>query len=184
MNQRLRQFINLVRDYAFISVSVTVVIVAGLAGYLLRRNVTQLEQEHALVRQDVEAMRKMLAGAPTLRTDRAAVEAAVKELGANLITEDNLADNLGYFYRIEEVSHARISELHQQTGAAAGTSANFKAIPFTVNVTGSFGQVLSFLHQVEHGPRLAKITAFNVSRRAQGGDAVILELSLDLLARP
>ena len=135
MNQRLRQFIDLAADHAFVSICLAVVLLAGSAGYFLRQSIAELEEAHAFIRGEGEAVLKTIAGAAALRNDRAVFEAAVKEINANLITEENLADNLGYFYKIEEQSHARISELHQQATPAASSGGSFKTIPFSVNVT-------------------------------------------------
>jgi len=185
MNPRLRQLVDLSVDYAFVSVCLLVVLVAGSASYFLRQNVAELEHEHAFIRGEGETVLKTIAGAAALRNDRVALEAAVREINANLITEENLADNLGYFYKIEEQSHARISELHQQPSAAgANSGGSVKTVPFSVNVTGTYTQVTSFLYQLEHGPRLMKINAFSFTRRVSTGDAVVLELNLEMLARP
>jgi Tfp pilus assembly protein PilO len=184
MNPRIREFFALAADFAFVTVSVLVILVAGGASFYLRQNIAQLEQEHASVRTEGEGMLKTIAGAVALRNDREAIGAATREISANLITEENLADNLGYFYKIEDQSHARITELHQLAVPAGNSSPGAKTIPFSVNVTGTFLQVFTFLHELEHGPRLMRITAFSFDRRAQGGDSVVLELNLEMLAKP
>jgi Tfp pilus assembly protein PilO len=184
MNARLRQLVSLAADYAFVSICAAVILVAGGAGYFLRQSIKELEHEHEFIRGEGETVLRIIAGAAALRSDRAAIEAAVREMNSNLITEENLADNLGYFYKIEEQSHARISELHQQTTPPSNGAGTVKTVPFSVNVTGTFAQVTSFLHQLEHGPRLMKITAFTFDRRSPAGDAVLLELNLEMLARP
>jgi hypothetical protein len=186
MNPRLRQFVELAADYAFVTLCVVVVLAAGTASYFLRQSIAELEQEHTFIRTEGESVLKTIAGATALRSDRELIGAAAREMNSNLITEENLADNLGYFYRIEEQSHARISELHQvpSSAASASSASSTKTVQFTVNVTGTFGQVFSFLHQLEHGPRLMRITAFSFDRRASSGDSVVLELNLEMLARP
>jgi Tfp pilus assembly protein PilO len=184
MNRRLRQLVNLAADYAFVSLCLLVILVAASASVILRQSIAGLEEEHAYIREEGEAVLKTIAGATAMRNDRTRLAAAVREINAHLISEDNLADNLGYFYRIEDQSHARISELHQQPTAVGSSGGTVKTVPFTVNVTGTYEQVTSFLYQLEHGPRLMKISAFSFNRRLLTGDAVVLELNLEVLARP
>jgi Tfp pilus assembly protein PilO len=181
VNSVLRQLISLARDYAFITLCLVVILVAGSASYFLRQNVAELEHELAFIRTDGEGVLRTIANATALRNDRELIGAAAKEINANLITEDNLAENLGYFYKIEDQSHARI-DVHEL--AAPVSSSSTRTVPFTVTVSGTFSQVFSFLHQLEHGPRLMRITTFSFSRRVPTGDSVVLELNLDMLARP
>lgn len=184
MNQRLRQFFALAVDYAFVTTCLLAVIIGGTASYFLRQSIAELEREHTFIRTEGEGILKTIAGAAALRNDRELIGAAAREINANLITEENLADNLGYFYKIEDQSHARISELHQLSAPASTASSSTKTVPFAVNITGTFAQVTSFLYQLEHGPRLMRITSFSFDRRLPTGDAVVLELNLEMLARP
>ncbi|HEY4302157.1 MAG TPA: hypothetical protein VGM73_14880 [Candidatus Didemnitutus sp.] len=174
----------LMKEYAFVTLCTVVFLGAGTAGYLVRGGLKLMEADHEVVRSEDEIQQKLIAGAANLRADRDAIAAAAQEMTSSLLIEENLADNLGYFYKIEDQSRARISDLHQMPaplGAANGTS---KSVPFTVNVTGSFAQVFGFLYQLEHGSRLMRITAFTLDRKAQAGDSVVLDLNLEMLARP
>ena len=184
MNPRLRQVLELASEHAFVTICLVIFLAAGGTGYYLNRKVAVLEAEHEIVRAEGENDQRMIAGAAALRADREAVAAAVKEIRANLIVEENLADNLGYFYKLEDQSHARISDLHQMPSPVGATNSTVKTVPFTVNVTGTFAQVYSFLYQLEHGPRLMRITAFTFDRKLQSGDSVVLELTIEMLARP
>jgi Tfp pilus assembly protein PilO len=184
MNPRFRQFLELAAEYAFVTVSIVVIVAAGAASYYLRQSIAALEQEHAVIRTEGESVLKTIAGATALRNDRETIAAAARDISANLITEENLADNLGYFYKIEDQSHARISELHQVTVSVGNSSSGARTIPFSANITGTFAQVYGFLYQLEHGPRLMRINSFSFARRVQAGDAVVLEINLEMLAKP
>lgn len=184
MNPRLRQFIELLRDYAFVSACVVVVAVTGTAGYFLHKNVLELENTVNAVHAEGDAMLKTLAGAGALRADREAIATAVHEINANLITEENRAENVGYFYKLEDQSHTRISELHQLAAPVGSGNSTAKIVPFSVSVSGSYRDVLSFVSQLEQGPRLMRIIAFTFDRRSSSGDSVVLTLSIEMLARP
>jgi Tfp pilus assembly protein PilO len=184
MNGFFARIFGLMRDYAFVTICTVVLFGAAIAGYVVRRGLAELEADHEVVRSEDDAQQKLIAGAASLRADRETIAAAAQEMSGDLLIEENLADNLGYFYKIEDQSRARISDLHQLTSPLGAANSTSKAVPFTVNVTGSFAQVFSFLYQLEHGSRLMRITAFTFDRKVQTGDNVVLELNLEMLARP
>ncbi|HVU18742.1 MAG TPA: hypothetical protein VHD32_17695 [Candidatus Didemnitutus sp.] len=184
MNGFLRPILDFVREYAFVTICLVVFLAAGSSAFIVWRGLAQLESEYEVVRTEDEGQQKLISGAASLKADRETIAAAAQEMTSNLLIEENLADNLGYFYKIEDQSRARISDLHQLASPVGAANSTSKSVPFTVNITGSFSQVFSFLYQLEHGPRLMRITAFTFDRKAQTSDSVVLELNLDMLARP
>ncbi|HET7535098.1 MAG TPA: type 4a pilus biogenesis protein PilO [Candidatus Didemnitutus sp.] len=186
MSPRLRNLFSLAREYKFVSACVVLIVVAGASSYFFYTTLARLERQQALARDEGMAVLKTLASANTLRSDRAYIDEALKEIEGNLVTEDNLADNVGYFYKIEEQTHAHVTDLRQQPSAPTKPDAEsrYKLVPVSFSVTGTFAQVIAFVHQVERGPRLMKITGFNVRRRQAGGNVVTMDLSLEMLGRP
>lgn len=184
MSAFFSRILDLISEYAFLAICSVVFLGAGTSAFIVWRGLAQLESEYEVVRTEDEGQQKLISGAASLRADRETITAAAQEMRSNLLIEENLADNLGYFYKIEDQSRARISELHQLAAPLNATNGTSKSVPFTVNVTGSFSQVFSFLHQLEHGPRLMRITAFTFDRKAQTSDSVVLELNLEMLGRP
>ena len=101
---------------------------------------------------------------------------------ANLIREGELAENLGYFYQLETLSKARLTQLSQLSSQPAAADAPFIAIPFSIRATGSYRQVMRFLHELESGPRLCRVTSYGLS--GEGDARVQLDLSIEMLGRP
>jgi Tfp pilus assembly protein PilO len=184
MNPRLRQFFSLAREYKFVTACIVVIVAGGIASYFCYSTLTRLERQQALARDEGMAVLRTLATANTLRADRAYIDEAVKDIEGNLVTEDNLADNVGYFYKIEEQTHAHVSELRQQPAPAPGVESRYKLVPVSFSVTGNFSQVTAFLNQVERGPRLMKITGFTFRRKQANGDQITIDLNLEMLGHP
>ena len=128
----------------------------------------------------------MLAGLVTGRAYREELE-VVREAGRrideNLLVESNLAENLWYFYKLEENTRARLPELHQMSAPMLKSSPLFKRVPYSLRAVGTFEELSKFLAALETGPRLASITAFNYARRDSRDQTFVLDLNLDLLAK-
>ena len=183
MNPRLRQLLVLAREFPFVATCVAVAVFAIATAAYLQHQQSELQFTHDRVRREGEAMIVTIKSASTLRNERTNLEAALAEINANLVAEDNLAENLGYFYKIEDQTHARITDLHQNSACTANGN-RFKVVPVALNITGGFAQVSAFLRQVETGPRLIKVSSFSFHRLKPTGDSVTLELGLEMLAHP
>jgi Tfp pilus assembly protein PilO len=184
MNSRVRHLLGLARDYKFVTACVIVILLAGGTSYFFYTALVRLERQQAQARDEGMAVLKTLASANSLRSDRAYIDDALKDIDGNLVTEDNLADNVGYFYKIEEQTRAHITDLRPQPSPPVNSESRYKLVPVSFSITGTFAQVVAFVHQVEHGPRLMKITAFSVRRRLPTGNTITMDLSLEMLGRP
>jgi hypothetical protein len=70
----------------------------------------------------------------------------------NLVVEDNLAENLWYFYKIEEQTKAHMLELRPLNTIISDSKALYRRIPFSLRVTGTYEQTAAFLYAIETGP--------------------------------
>ena len=128
----------------------------------------------------------MLAGLVTGRAYREELDSvrdAARRIEENLLVESNLAENLWYFYKLEENTRARLPELHQLSSPMIKSSPLYKRVPYSLRAVGSFEEIAKFLAALETGPRLASITAFNYTRRDGRDQSFVLDLNLDLLAK-
>ncbi len=184
MSYRFRQFIALAKEHLFVTVCLIITLIAAnISLYVTQKN-TELETIQTRVRREGDATTRTLSAAASLRSDATLIESALKEIDASVVTEDNLAENLGYFYIIEDQTQARMSELHQNASAANEAEGKYKTVPVTVTVKGSYAQAFEFLHKVETGSRLIKISSFTIHRSQPTGDMVTLALELNMLANP
>lgn len=118
-----------------------------------------------------------------LRQELAGVRAITRRIDENLVVESNLAENLWYFYKIEEQTKAQLPELHQVSAPAADKSTLYRRVGYSLRVVGSYDQVAAFLLAIETGPRLLRITGFNLGRTDPAGRAVSLDLNVELLGK-
>ncbi len=184
MSYRLRQLLALAKEHPFVTACLLIILVAGnLSIYFSQQN-TELESIQNRLRKDGDATSRTINAAVTLRRDGLMIDNTLKEIDASLVTEDNLAENYGYFYIIEEQTQAQIGELHQNASPAAEGEGKFKTVPVTLTAKGTYAQVFDFLHKIETGSRLIKISSFTMHRSQPTGDAVTLALELNMLAYP
>lgn len=182
MMYRLRQLLALAKEYSFVTSCLIVVLVAGNISLFFSLQNTELDIKQARLRKEGEAINRTINAATTLQSDAQLIGTAVKEIDASLVTEDNLAENLGYFYIIEDQTHATIGELHQNTPPPTTADGKYKTVPVTLTAKGTYAQVFDFLHKIETGSRQIKINAFTLHRTQPTGDAVTLDLELAMLA--
>jgi len=164
--------------------SVTMVVLLG-AGWWLWHDLKHQEDNLQARTLQGEAELETIAMSPLLREALAQTRATVDRVNRNLAVESNLADNLWYFYKLEEQTKARIRGLNQlaTSGPGEDTRAEYKPIPYTMEVSGTFAQVMDFLQNLESGPRLVKVRGFTFRRGETGTDTVVLHLDLTVLGK-
>jgi Tfp pilus assembly protein PilO len=162
---------------------IAVTIASGLGTWYLRGEIAGLRAVHTERSREGEAMLALLVSGSTHRAELDAVRDATHRVDENLVVETNLAENLWYFYKLEEQTKARLPELHQLNSPSTDKSPLYRRVPYTLRITGTYTQVASFLLALETGPRLAKITGFNFARADANGTAITLDVALELLGK-
>jgi len=183
MNPQLAAFLALLRRFPLASACVLVLILSGVSAWFLWQDIDAQEVAREDRAKEGEAMLDLLVGGSTQRQELAAAREAARRIEDNLVVESNLAENKGYFYKFEDQTKSHLVELHPQASPAAGETALFKRVPYTLRVTGTYEQVAAFLLALETGPRFASITAFTFSNRGLEGSGLSLDLTLDLLGK-
>lgn len=164
--------------------SIVIVVLAG-GGWWLWHDLAKQEEILHLRTLDGEVELDTIASSPILREALAQTRTVVSRIEQNLVVDSNLADNLGYFYQLEERTQVRIRGLNQLTTSGpkeAGRTA-YKAIPYSMEVSGTYEQVMNFLQGLESGPRLANIRSFSFRRSVAGSTTVVLQLDAALLGK-
>src|SRR5947208_615595 len=106
MNVLLQQAIGFLRRYPFAVVCTVLILGLSSASYFLWQRQKQLAGGHETVRRNGEDMLLSLTGLTRVTTELAAVKEALDFIDRGLIREGDLAENLGYFYQLETISHA------------------------------------------------------------------------------
>ncbi|HEY5227041.1 MAG TPA: type 4a pilus biogenesis protein PilO [Opitutaceae bacterium] len=146
-------------------------------------NMKWLDLEHKQLLQDADLQMTTMISGPSVRQERLAALEVTRRIEDNLVIEDNLAENLWYFYKVEQQTKVHIAELRPANSVVSDSRALYKRVPFSIRITGTYEQTGAFLYAIETGPRLAYITSLSYRRAEPGGTAVILEMSVELLGK-
>jgi Tfp pilus assembly protein PilO len=181
MNALLRQMLAVVRQYPLATISLIAFTLLSAANYFLWDHQKSLVRRHDEILRSGESMLQALAGHTRITAELAAVQEALEQIDRNLIVEGDLATNLGYFYEMENQGRVRLSQLNQLSSLPPPEGNPYKAVPFSLRVTGSYPQVINFVHELETGPRLLRIKSFSFSRSDARSNTLALDLIVELL---
>ncbi|MCF3651593.1 type 4a pilus biogenesis protein PilO [Synoicihabitans lomoniglobus] len=175
--------INFVRRHTFITGCFVVTFVSlGVAAWMMQ-TAADYDTELERVTDTGTAILRLVSTRSLLESELEFVKLAVNRTEDNLVVEDNLAENLWYFYSIEGRTKTRLADLRQIDSPRPNEDDLFRRIPYELRVTGTFVQVSEFLRQLEVGPRLMRIKDFTFRREPGSGETISLELMIELLGR-
>ncbi len=184
MNVFFQQLLAAARRNPLMVISVTLIVVLGGANYFLWQRQTVLALRHERVRQDGEAMQAALTGHARIISHLATVQEALDHIDKNLVMEAELADNLNYFYQMESASRAHLSQLNQLSSQPVAEGVPYKPVPFSIRVAGTYFQVMSFVRELENGPRLLRIKNYSFTRADATSFNLALDLTVEILGHP
>ncbi len=170
----------LVRRRPIVVISLTALLVSAAANVYLWDRRAQLAKQHDDARRFGEAMRPALASHTRLAAQVATTQEAVELIERNLVAETDLADNLGYFYKLETSSRARLAQI-SQLNAQPLQGNPFKSVPFSMQVIGSYPQLIAFIRALETGPRVARIKDYSFTRNDAKAGLLALDLTVEIL---
>jgi hypothetical protein len=153
---------------------------------LLRPRLLVRGQQHEVARlgaQDSDLAQASLISGPSVKQERLAALVVTRQIEDNLVIEDNLAENLQYFYKIEDRTKCHMLELRPLNSTIPDSRSLFRRVPFSIRVTGTYEQVVGFLYGIETGPRLANITSLSVRRREPASLTVVLDMNVEQLGK-
>jgi hypothetical protein len=109
-----------------------------------------------------------------------------KTINSRLINASDILTNQQYFYNLETVTGTKIVQNQTTSGAQARASkAAFVPIGFTLNITGTYPQLLDVLGRLENGLHFARVLNARFSKTASANAEVLsLTLSIELLGQP
>lgn len=121
-----------------------------------------------------------------------AITAARQQIDARLVHPDELANNLRFFYKLEDETGIKLIDIRQNSvngnRAAARAKGSYISVSYGVAVRGSYARLLDFLHRLESNQRFCRVNSVSVnvgggSQAERSGD-LTLSLSIELLAQP
>ncbi|HTL67865.1 MAG TPA: type 4a pilus biogenesis protein PilO [Lacunisphaera sp.] len=184
----MKNFFSQVQDFSrrnpVLVISLAVIVVMGSLSYYLWARQRELTAEHDEVKRSGEDMLQSLTSHARIMAEINSVTQALAFIDKNLVNEGDLAENLGYFYQIENNAHIRFTGLNQLSSQPGPADAPYKTVPFSLRATGTYRQMLRLLHELETGPRLLRVKTFSVTGSDTAEDVVTMELNVELLAKP
>ncbi|HKB56725.1 MAG TPA: type 4a pilus biogenesis protein PilO [Lacunisphaera sp.] len=184
MSSLFQPLLRLCRPRPYLSANVLLIVILAAANWFLWQRRESAIEQHGLMHQKGEAMLHALTNHARITSDLAAVSEALQLIDHNLTTDADLEVNLGYFYQMETLSRVRLRQLNQLAALPPAEGNPFKTIPFSLKATGSYAQLISFLRNLETGPRLINVTGYSFSRGDAETGTMVLDLTIQTLGRP
>lgn len=182
MNTFLQALLAAARRNLVAAVSIVLLVVLGIADVFLWGRWGNLAVESERTRQEGEKMLLSLSSHPRIEAQSAEAAKALAYIDANLAAESDLAGNLDYFYQIEKTTRVKLTNLSQLSSQPPANETDFLAIPFSLRLSGSYAQILGYLHALETGPRLVRLKTYRFSQ--SGAEALTADLTIEMLGRP
>jgi Tfp pilus assembly protein PilO len=177
------QLIAFIRGRAIVSACLAIAILLGGANYFLWQKRVAVEQRHEDGRRKGEFMLQALSNRARIESDLAALSDGLSQIEGNLMDEPSMEVNLGYFYRFERMNRVRLVRLNQLAALPPTAGNDFKALPFSMQISGSYRNNMSFLRALETGPRVLRVRSCSFERANNDGAELILNLVVEVLAK-
>jgi len=161
------------------------VISVGLAITLYVRSSLISEQKSELEKYSLEATRYQanVTNSAHLADQLDFLIQANKAAKARALSAEGVADKLQYFYRLESETGIRYLDLRVGSKVAVDNKKPSIYVPlnYILSVEGEYGQVISFLRNLEQGAYFARITSASSSG---SGSIMKISLNVDILGVP
>lgn len=154
----------------------------GAGNYFLWQTRHEVTERHENVRHKGGFMLGALDNRPRIDADLDALQQGLAQIEGNLLNEASMEVNLGYFYRVEKATRVRLMRLNQLSSTPPTTGNPFKAVPFSMQVTGTYRNSMAFLRALETGPRILRIRNCSIERGSDSGE-FLLDLTVDVIAK-
>jgi Type II secretion system (T2SS), protein M subtype b len=123
-----------------------------------------------------------------LKEQHAALLAANQAIADRMIHIGQLAENTGYFYRLESETGTKLSDPHQvpwNPPAKNAPKTNFTFVSFSVTAQGDYPQLVDLLRRLENGEHYCRINTLQLKPTSEiRGVQLGMSLTLDLMAVP
>lgn len=179
----LAQLWAVARQRPGVALCLLVAVLAGAGNYPLWLHRQEVARQHDEVRRRGEAMLAALTDRSRISEDLRVLAEAHEVIDRNLVSESSMEVNLGYFYRLEKINRVRLTRIDQMVSAPASADSPFKTVPVSLQLTGSYRNLLGFVRDLETGPRIMRVRGYRLERTDLNGGDMLLQLSVELLAQ-
>lgn len=180
----LTRFAGRARNRPLVTCCLVITLLAVGANVFLWRARGAIAREHEEARERGQEMLAALAARTRIHADVAHLGEALAVLEANLASEESMEANLGYFYRLEKSSRIRLARIDQLASAPVPPGSLYKGVPVSLQVTGTYRNLLGFLRELETGPRVLRVRDLRFERMSEPEGELFGHLTVELLGRP
>jgi Tfp pilus assembly protein PilO len=184
MNVLFAQIWATIRLHPVIACCLLVAAIAGAANYPLSQQRHTATFQHEEARLKGEAMLAALTDRHRINTDVEILTEAQDVIDRNLVNEDNMEVNLGYFFRLEKQTRVRLIRADQMGSLPVEKDSPFKVVTVSLQIAGTYRNLLAFVRELETGPRLLRLSSYRLERTDASGNELSLVLMVELLAQP
>ena len=121
----------------------------------------------------------------SLKEQFGALVVANDAIANRMIHVGQLAENLGYFYKLESDTNTKLTDLRQLPWQPPGKNApktSFTPVTFSVTAQGDYPQLMDLLRRLEGGEHYCRILSCSLRPTGeQRGVPLIMTVSLDLM---
>jgi hypothetical protein len=145
------------------------------------------------LKENLDSADSLTNKADRLDEQYAAMTQAIQGIEGRFVHADQLAVNLQYYYKLESETQTKVTDLRQTGVEALATNAgktNFVGIGYSINVQGTYPQLLDFLRRIENGEHFSQVKSLSLSGGAGGESnpnepaSLSLSLNLEILGLP
>ncbi len=179
----LAQLWAVARQRPLVTLCLLVAVLVGVGNYPLWLHRHEVARQHEEVRGRGEAMLAALTDRSRINEDLQVLAEAHEVIDRNLVSESSMEVNLGYFYRLEKINRVRLTRIDQMVSNPAPSGSPFKTVPVSLQLTGTYRNLLGFVRDLETGPRILRVRGYRFERMDLESGEMLLQLSVELLAQ-
>jgi hypothetical protein len=163
-------------------VSVIIAVILYLRSGLLpeaEKVLSEKSQQGQLIQANLEDARQLI-------EQHAAIVAANQMIANRMIRVGQLAENMQYFYKLENDTGTKLTDPRQLAWAPPPKNApktSYTPVSFAITAQGNYAQIMDLLRRLENGEHYCRVNTCNIhpASETQRGSALIITISLDLL---
>lgn len=166
--------IDKLKQYPLALACVVLLLLFAVVTFLRGGVTSELSAKEAELDARIRAIEVNVKNSKNLKQDTEKLNAMVDEIDSLLFRRDERAVNINFFYGLEDeagVVISNISQLAQPDPIYAGGGTRglklHSTLVFNINLSGSYSDILRFLHEVHRADPLIRVADFQVVR---GGD--------------
>lgn len=160
-----------------------VCLVLGLSLYFRAGVPAELETRLAEREKELKRLSNNVKFSAQLDAQLQTLRRANEVVQAGALRPAELARNQQLFYRLEAESGGKLADIRQLTPPAPAKGAPapvaYVPVPFSLTLRGDYEQIIGFLHRLDHGAALSRVTSASLGRPEDGAQS--LTLTVDLL---